>query len=513
MWKQAKWVFGAAGFLGVLGGTADASAQCCPGYDLATSCQGVTLTKSRWCVQSTVPTGNNATTLPTEFCSYGDQVVSYLELLFSIPAPSIFEFELDTQTGGAHTGTACNNFGDGVAYDAFKGGTSYYGWLLPLHEGINDWTGMSSGGWPTDWWADHISAFPNWGDYRIMLTIGNNTMNQNLLAAARAQYGNFWPGGSRPDLRVQMFDAIFLLPGFGFGGYTHLMQMQQGDKIGWDNLGVPNPDQKRSEYVLAYMSLAAGQNLLPMAQMATICNNVPDGTAGDATYTCQKSNVDAIATAHCSIKANGSPSADLASLDTGNYAAVKSGPCSAACTDECGCKTASKECVPLWLSDGDDGGVPPTVQPDAGGLGGSGSSGSSASGAQSGSSSGGSSGTGSGTSTSSGSGTSSGNSSSSGGISAGAGGSGAAATSGSATTSGAATASGAATSSGSAALGTAGTNSGGGSQAPSSSSGGCCLGALDRDSRASGFLTMSTLLGVAFARARSRRRRSVDRAD
>jgi len=282
MWKRSKVVLGAAALLGVLGSATDASAQCCPGYALATACQGVTLTKSRWCVQTTVPTGNNATTLPTEFCSYGDEIVSYLELLFSIKAPDIFEFELDTQTGGAHTGTACNNFGDGVAYDAFKGGTSYYGWLLPLHEGINDWTGMSSGGWPTDWWADHISAFPNWGDYRIMLTIGNNTMNPNLLSAAAAQKGNFWPGGSRPDPRVQMFDAIFLLPGFGFGGYTHLMQMQQGDKIMWDNLGVANPSQKRSEYVLAYMSLAAGQNLLPMAQMATICNNVPDGTAGDA---------------------------------------------------------------------------------------------------------------------------------------------------------------------------------------------------------------------------------------
>jgi len=75
-----------------------AHAQCCPGYSLATACAGVTLTKSRWCVQSTVPTGQSA--LPQAFCAYGDKVVTTLESTFNIPAKGIFEFELDAKTGG-----------------------------------------------------------------------------------------------------------------------------------------------------------------------------------------------------------------------------------------------------------------------------------------------------------------------------------------------------------------------------------------------------------------------------
>jgi hypothetical protein len=84
--------------------TSIARAQCCPGYNLATACAGQTLTKS--------------------FCAYGDKVISTLEEVFNIPAPSTFEFELDTQTGGAHTGTACQNLGDGVAFDAFAIGAT-----------------------------------------------------------------------------------------------------------------------------------------------------------------------------------------------------------------------------------------------------------------------------------------------------------------------------------------------------------------------------------------------------
>jgi len=160
MSKQARLLAGIFVFAGTTLPALSAQAQCCAGYTEATACSGVTMTKSRWCIQNSVPTGQNA--LPKAFCSYGDKVVSTLEKTFNIPAPEIFEFELDTQTGGAHTGTACDHFGDGVAYDAFVGqaynATGFWGYLLAMHEAINDWTGLASSGWPTDWWADHQSA-------------------------------------------------------------------------------------------------------------------------------------------------------------------------------------------------------------------------------------------------------------------------------------------------------------------------------------------------------------------
>src|SRR3954451_16027458 len=188
-----------------------AKAQCCPGYSLATACSGVTLTNSRWCIEDTVPTGQAA--LPAEFCAYGDKVIVTLEEVFNIPAPKVFEFELDAQTGGAHTGTSCNHRGDGVAYDGFSGSAygskGFWGYLLALHEAINVWTGMSSQGWPTDWWADHQSAFPNLMDFHVMNTIGVANNDQNLIKAAAAQKTRFYPKGDSADPKVVALDNVF----------------------------------------------------------------------------------------------------------------------------------------------------------------------------------------------------------------------------------------------------------------------------------------------------------------
>ncbi|HET6338448.1 MAG TPA: hypothetical protein VFG30_34745, partial [Polyangiales bacterium] len=337
---------------------AAAKAQCCPGYSLATACSGVTLTKSRWCIEDTVPTGQAA--LTTEFCAYGDKVIGTLEEVFNIPAPEVFEFQLDAQTGGAHTGTSCNHLGDGVAYDGFSGSAygakGFWGYLLALHEAINDWTGMSSPGWPTDWWADHQSAFPNLMDFHVMDKIGVENNDQNLIKAAAAQKKRFYPGGDSADPKVVALDNVFAaMPnGDGYAGFSQMFKLQSADGVRWDNLGVPNPDVKRSEYVVAYMSLAARQNVLSILQGpganggGAICNNTPDGTANDKPYTCDAVHIETIATAHCAIAANGKPQADLMKLKGGNYTNIPSGPCGATCPVECGCD-ASDHCVASWL--------------------------------------------------------------------------------------------------------------------------------------------------------------------
>jgi MYXO-CTERM domain-containing protein len=334
-----------------------AQAQCCSGYDLATACSGVTLTKTCWCIQHTVPTGQSA--LPKAFCAYGEQVISTLETLFDIQAKGVFEFELDTQTGGAHTGTACSTLGDGVAYDAFSGSaygaTDFWGYLLSMHEAINDWTGMSSSGWPTDWWADHQSAFPNLMDFHIMASIGTTNGDANLTKAAAAQKARFYPGGDTADPKVVALDNVFAaMPnGDGFAGFSRLFALQKGDGVSWDGLGVPNPDVKRSEYVVGYMSLAAGKSMLSLLQGpgasggGDICNGTQDAQK-DPAYVCTEAHVDAIATAHCSIAANGMPAADLKSLRQGNYGAVPSGPCGSTCPSECACDS-NGHCVAPWL--------------------------------------------------------------------------------------------------------------------------------------------------------------------
>jgi hypothetical protein len=316
------------------------------------------LTKSRWCIQS----GNPQSDLPAQFCTYGDKVVSTLEQVFNIPAPDIFEFELDTMTGGAHTGTACSNLGDGVAHDAFTGSaygaTGFWGYLLSLHEAINDWTGMASGGWPTDWWADHQSAFPNLMDFHVMNLIGTTNNDNNLVTAAAAQKMRFYPGGDSADAKVVALDNVYsMMPNMdGLAGFAHVFGMVKGDNMNWGNLG-NNPNETLSEYVVAYMGLAVGQNggqVLktvqgPSANMGgNICNGTSDGQ--DPTYMCSESKVDAIATAHCAVAANGKPSADLSALQNGSYTSVKMGPCGATCPAECGCDMSTMNCVAPWLA-------------------------------------------------------------------------------------------------------------------------------------------------------------------
>jgi hypothetical protein len=387
MSPRMRLVLGALAFvcLSVAASTA-AHAQCCPGYTLATACAGQTLAKSRWCIQDTAPTHQAA--LPAAFCPYGDKVVSTLEEVFNIKAPDTFELELDTQTGGAHTGTSCGHLGDGVAYDAFAGDaygtTGFWGYLLSMHEAINDWTGMASGGWPTDWWADHQSAFPNLMDFHIMNTIGVANNDQNLVKGAAAQKKRFYPNGDSSDAKVVALDNVYaLMPGGdGFAGFSHMFSMQTADGIKWDNLGVANPDVKRSEYVVAYMSLATGQSVLKTLQGPSanaggkICNGTPDGTPTDAPYTCSDTTVNAIATAHCAANANGKKAADMQALRSGNYANVASGPCGSTCPSECACD-GQNHCVAVWLGakPATDAGVPATGAAGTSGTTGTGTAG------------------------------------------------------------------------------------------------------------------------------------------
>jgi hypothetical protein len=205
-----------------------------------------------------------------------------------------------------------------------------------------------------------------------MQALGQSLNDSNLSAAAVAQKGRFWPGGDSADSRVEMFDNMFVLPKMGFTGFSRAFALVKKDGLAWDNVAMngDNPDQRRSEYVAAYLSLAAGQSVLPLmknpssgyATSATwpVCAGAWDGVQGDPnpSYTCSETNVDAIATAHCSLAASGTPSGGLKALQSGNYGQVQPGPCGAGCPSECACDTQTSHCVAPWLV--------PTVATDAG---------------------------------------------------------------------------------------------------------------------------------------------------
>ena len=152
--------------------------------------------------------------------------------LFNVPAEGVYTFEASKATGGAHTGSECCGLGVTVTGDAFYGDgygvQGFWGYLLSLHEMINDFTGQVSGGWPTDFWADHVSAFPNSMDWHIMETLGNEARQRQPAAASAAQKKRFYPGGDSDDPRVGMFDQIFDLPEYGYAGLEPRLRLRAG---------------------------------------------------------------------------------------------------------------------------------------------------------------------------------------------------------------------------------------------------------------------------------------------
>ena len=321
----------------------------------------------RWCVEPRVWASNSRDI--ANFYAYSETMIPTLGKLFGVTLPSPFVFQVDYPNGGAHTGS---DFGTGVSVtgDAFYNGypdpttgqnvVGFWGYLLTLHEAVNDWTGAVSAGWPTDWWADHRSPFPNSMDYHIMQAIGDQQGNATLQAAARIQHYRFGVvGQSGYDQQVAMDDNFFNNYG-GFDAFARTFKIMQGDGVKWDQVA-PNPSVLLSEYVIAYLQMGFYTHT-DLTQSDFIAHGVSNMDAATPAYTPDATHVRAIADAHCSIAgAKTDPSVSssvinnaLTNLRRGNYAAaaVSSRSCTQAAAGsapaECGCDTGSGQWVSLW---------------------------------------------------------------------------------------------------------------------------------------------------------------------
>src|SRR5206468_2830646 len=72
-----------------------------------------------------------------------------------------------------------------------------------------------------------------------------------------------------------------------FDGYSRIFGLGGGDKLDWEAVADMgnNPDQRRTEYVIAYFSLGAGKSLLAAMQAGRVGNEQSHGTGRDAPYT------------------------------------------------------------------------------------------------------------------------------------------------------------------------------------------------------------------------------------
>jgi hypothetical protein len=299
------------------------------------------------------------------FFDYIDGLVPELKTVFGGFAPATtkpFLVEIKSPFGGAATGVDTSlgsDVGDTITGDAYANTAhnvkGFFGFLLTLHEFINVWTGAFSPGWPTDWWADHRSPFPNAMDEEIMRDIGTKTNNPTLLAAADAQRAVFRPGGDQPDAEVPMFTGFFDRFG-GFNAYNRMMHLVQADGLQWDTVATPNgganPSPVRTEYVIAYAQMGF-QTTTDLTKSDFIAAGVSkDDMHGDPGYTITTADIEAVANAHCSIasakNAGRSVTTQLNNLRNGNFRAalVPNAACGATCPSECGCN--NNQCSALW---------------------------------------------------------------------------------------------------------------------------------------------------------------------
>jgi hypothetical protein len=315
-------------------------------------------TYARWCVDNTFWPSNRAAI--SGFFAYYDGAVQELITVFNSQPTLPIVVEVTTPTGGACdcgprfgssqsviiTGDAySNSFSNPQNGQAVPG---FWGYLLTLHETINVWTGVVSAGWPTDWWADHRSPFPNSMDELIMHKIGTDQSNQTLLNAAATQHERFAdPSISGYDGEVALFDNFFNQYG-GFPTFSNFFKLIEGDGLQWGNVSA-NPSPLLSEYVMAYLSLAFGTT----TDLTPTFVNAGVGTLDTtiAAYTVDSNAVRGVANAHCSIRAAAGAgvnvSSQLSQLQSGNYSgAMASGGTQSTCPAEC--RWSGSQCVAKW---------------------------------------------------------------------------------------------------------------------------------------------------------------------
>jgi hypothetical protein len=126
-----------------------------------------------------------------------------------------------------------------------------------IGECVNVATGAVTGDWPVDWWVDGVWYFPGF----VVVDV--------LKEAADTASAKKWETDEKyPTYPV--YNTFFaLLKEFGWTYYQNFFAKIKADTMSWGNIGT-NPSKIKTDYVIAYMSLAAGRNLGTTFKNATV---------------------------------------------------------------------------------------------------------------------------------------------------------------------------------------------------------------------------------------------------
>ncbi len=117
-----------------------------------------------------------------------------------------------------------------------------------IGEVINASTGAVTDNWPRDWWVDDVWYFPGFMAGEILKTTVSD------------EFSNYWlTSESYPTYPVYNVFKL-LLAEQGWDYWKRFFATITADKMEWGKIGA-NPSKLKTDYVIAYMGLAAGRNL------------------------------------------------------------------------------------------------------------------------------------------------------------------------------------------------------------------------------------------------------------
>jgi len=218
--------------------------------------------------------------------------------------------------GGSISGGG--SYGITVPVDAFynSAGTAsdphryyqYWAYIFIQHETVNAFTGAAlSGGWPVDWWSNGKSPYPFATGVRIGVDLSwkATTTNFDSREMALAHLMNCQDAYSVCDpgdwALVDMFYNR-LYGAFGTGMFRTAFAAMGNDQIELSKMG-DNPSALRTDYVAAYLSFGAGQNLASLLSNAGV-GKKPSQYAGywPGDYTVTPQTIQDIMTARANLQ-------------------------------------------------------------------------------------------------------------------------------------------------------------------------------------------------------------------
>ncbi len=166
-----------------------------------------------------------------------------------IAPPSGIRVELKKDPGLRGIGGYASPTGIGFTSDCWPKDRDRL-WIV-THELVNLFAHHygGAGGYPADWWSNGRSPFPEYVSCLVMEKLGEKKAADYRRSVSRGKLDH--------ELYWKLHDR------YGFKLFARFFLLVQRDGIDMGAIGAPwpHPDERRSAYTIAYLSLAAGANL------------------------------------------------------------------------------------------------------------------------------------------------------------------------------------------------------------------------------------------------------------